>query len=477
MYALNLSKLLIKDKFQRKAQGLIVFLFVLPLIVSPFYSHAQDSTNLNQVTREKANVNWIVKPFLEAYQITEYNPLKKRVVFATKKSRYDGKMGMANLQGEILLKPEYMMIEDRDSIIHLLRNYRDCFIRDLSSIECMDMPDDWGHKSYLKAYQLESEKSGLRFIKKGKSVYRIETLTGDFITMLEADEPPRFIGKFILYRQKGKMGLLDQQGKQRIPLKYAYISGFVNGHSALAHREHEDAGVLIDTLGNVIFEPKDSMILSVYGDDLPHFILRRRNQDSTGIVDEWGRVVTLPVTRFIRFGYKSYAYSNGLLEKWYINSIPDNQPMFEGRGFTDVNFFKDTIITREFKDTITLPDWERNIVQVFTAESKKISEVKVGRWAMHAYITKEGKYRFIVISNDQKFYYHLNGQPIFNKGSAEDLTDLGFIIKENEKYGMVSFTGEVLIPFVLDGLTYLDEEDSKSLWGKLDGKWGMLQIK
>ena len=40
--------------------------------------------------------------------------------------------------------------------------------------------------------------------------------------------------------------------------------------------------------------------------------------------------------------------------------------------------------------------------------------------------------------------------------------------------GLITIEGKTLIPAALDDIDYL--EDSQSLWGKTNGKWGLLKL-
>jgi len=443
-------------------------LFVLVLAFSRDLM-AQRSDSISKKTIKDKSSIWEVEPFLDAAQIISYNLAKKRVVFAQDNSRQSDKTGMADLNGDLTLNPVFSAIEDRDSIFYLLKNFRECYAKEGKWNECISLPYKWEHASYLRTYEEESQKSGLRFIRVAQKKYRIETLSGKFIVDLYADEPPRFTNKFIFYRQNNKMGMLDKQGKERIPLKYTYISDFSNGHSAVAKIGYGDGGFLIDTLGRIFFEPKDSMTLNIWAKNSSSFLLQKKNSELQGIVDEWGQIIVQPFARFIILANKLYAYSNDLQEKWYVNALATQQPLLGGKGFLNIDFFKDTIITI---------DSEKNLVEVFTIESKKFLEIKNGQWGAYgAYIQQKGGHQFLRVNEHRggQKYYYLDGRSVFDRGSIKELVDLGFIVEVNEKYGLIGFNGEVLIPFSLDALTYLD--NSKSLWGKVGNKWGMLQIK
>lgn len=416
---------------------------------------------------DSSAIPWKVPPFLEASEILAFNPNKGRVVYGVpiKSIENGGGVGLITTDNKKLIQPRFFWIEDQDSLL-LIDQRSIIYEGKWNNLE--ERPEHIVNKDFSQIYKTESKDSGLKYTWIGDDKYRISTLNGEFIMELKADEPPRLAKGFIVYKRNFKMGVYSRKGKELIPLKYDRIEPFSNGVTTLAKLEREDNGLIIDTLGNVLYTPKGEGVHlempDVFLRATSHFVLKRDSVYLTyyGIVDNQGKVVVEPNWRYISLNKKYYAYEKNW--KWSINSITGNQPALGGKAFDDI-YFKGKYIV--------VCDGENKITTVFNEDLQHILSVSGDCSTVIIRTFNREPMLYIENAKGEQRYFHLNGKSMEIHLDYHHLIDLGLVIEKNNKFGLADFNEKLIIPIELDEIKYLEE--SRSLWGRINGKWGLLK--
>ena len=431
--------------------------------INPNLSLPMDPALVQQVK----GLNWEFEPFITAKKIESFNRRKQRVIFSIPEALLSTRLGLVTTRGKILLKPVYLGIEDRDSIL-LVNSEDDIFgsmIREGKWQEFHAQPKDLEDIISINNRQKQSQLSGLRYTMIQKGDYRIETLSKQFIMRLKADQAPIFSKKYITFKKDNKCGVLNHQGKTLIPAQqFESISHFNSVGSSTALLASNQKKVLIDTLGNIIYNADSTEILDIYGDSMPFFAINKtvNGESKYGIIDRWGKIIIEPSAEsFINFNEKVYASHKG--EKWCINSVKDHHTLLDGRSFNTVNISKDYFVTA---------DHTKQLIEVYTNDGQRKLGLNVDAYQGTIELFN-GKEILIVNTPNGKIPYLLDGSLFIKNASIEESIPLGLIIAREQKMGLVDFSGKELIPTILDDLEYLQE--SQSLWGKINGKWGLIK--
>lgn len=415
---------------------------------------------------DSSAIPWKIPPFLEASEILAFNPNKGRVVYGLPIESIEngGGVGLITTDNKKLIQPRFFWIEDQDSL--LLIDQRS-IIYDGKWNNLEERPEHIVNKDLSQVYKTESKDSGLKYTWIGDDKYRISTLNGEFIMELKADEPPRLAKGFIVYKRNFKMGVYSRKGKELIPPKYNRIEPFSNGFSTLAKLEREDNGLIIDTLGNVLYTPKGEGVHlempDVFLRATSHFVLKRDSSYLTyhGLVDPHGKVVAEPDLQYISLSEKYYTYNKG--RKWYMNTIKGNQPVLGGKAFDNIDFEGKYISTC---------DGENKVTTVFNEDLEQILSIP-GNCRVVMIITFNKEPMLNISFEGGEHFFHLDGKPVEIHLDYHHWIDLGFVIEKNNKFGLADFNEKLIIPVELDEIKYLEE--SQSLWGRINGKWGLLK--
>ncbi len=442
----------------------MLFSFINPNLNIPFAAEVQ--TQLN-------TLNWELKPFISGKEILNFNRKEQRITFSVTENITSSRKGLISTEGKVLLKPELMGVEDRDSLIYIYSedNIHGSSIKPGHWDQLLPPPKQIEDIYDIKDRQKQNQLSGLHCLKAGENQYKIVNKAGKLIVQLEADQAPKFTKQFIRYTQNKRDGLMTLQGKVLIkPEKYAQLQLRTEGvvQVIAAKLVDSDEYILVDTLGNPISKNEGLSYIEQYL-GLPYFRITKRTNDEsagTGFMDLSGKIIVRPLYPYsISLNRVAYTLPKG--EKWELKSIKNHQPLFAGQTFDDIDLVEEYIIVSDHK---------KEIVEVYSNELvKKMSLSLEDDVVVESEVMKiDGKEVLFLGTLTGKLGYHLDGKPIFPDVSFKDITPAGLIFLQNGKMGMITVEGKTLIPAVLDEIEYL--EDSQSLWGKTNGKWGLLKL-
>lgn len=441
----------------------MLFSFINPNLNFPFAPEVQVQFDA---------LNWELKPFIRGKEILNFNRKEQRITFSVPENITSSRTGLISTEGKVLLKPELMGVEDQDSLVFIYSedNIKGSIVKPGHWDQLLPVPNAFEYIDAIKDRQKQNQLSGLHYRKVGENQYHIVNKDGKLIVQLEADQAPKFTKQFIRYTQNERDGLMSLQGKVLIkPEKYAQLQLSTEGVVQLIVAQVADADeyILVDTLGNPIGKNEGLSHIEPYH-GLPYFrISKQTNGESgTGFMDSSGKIIVQPLYPYsISLNRAAYTLPKG--EKWEVKSIKNHQPLFAGRTFDGIHLVEDYII---------VSDHEKETVEVYSNELvKKMSLNLEDDIVAQAEVMKiNGKEVLFLETLTGKYGYNLDGKPIFPDVSFKDIIPSGLIFIQKGKMGLITVEGKTLIPAVLDEIEYL--EDSQSLWGKTNGKWGLLKL-
>lgn len=440
---------------------LMIFSFINPNLNLPVDPAVQTQIN---------GIAWELQPFIKGKNVLEFNRKTQRIIFSVSEGLLTERQGLISTQGKMLLKPDLMSVEDRDSLIyiHSEDNIEGALIKPGQWDQLLPLPDQLEDIYSLRDRQRQSQISGLHFSKVGENQYRIENTDGKRIAQLELDEAPRFTKQFIYYYQNGRAGLMNLQGMVLIkPEKFGSLDLNEDIVQLIpAKLASTDEYILIDTLGNQIGK-NEGISHMEQRSGVPYFSISKEVKGETqyGLMDFSGKIIVQALHPSPLFLNRvAYALPKG--ERWELKSIQDHQSLLDGRIFDDIDFSEEYII---------VSDSDKEILELYSNDLVKKLSLNLEDIVLQPEVLQiNGKEILLLDTMRGKLGYDLEGKPLFSDVKFKDVTPLGLIFIQNGKMGLITIEGKTLIPAALDDIDYL--EDSQSLWGKTNGKWGLLKL-
>ena len=276
--------------------------------------------------------------------------------------------------------------------------------------------------------------------------------SGDLIIPFEYDEKGKvdFETKHIPIKKNSKIGLIDTLGKIMVPFSFDYIGTFREGLGGAMQNGYWG---VIDLKGNTIIPFNYTRLY------LSDIIIRVQKNNEYIVFDRGGKPLNT-------FSYAASNFSNGLAY-----AIKNNK-----RGFIDKT--GKTVIPFEYDGVYNFSDglaWvSKNGQKSFIDKSGKMviplqKEDSNSFSDGFARVFRDGKYCSFIdttgkITLSLPYDYALS----FSEGLAW--------VKQNNKWGCVDKTGEIVIPIQFDDAPENSYYFSEGLaWVKLNGKWGIIK--
>ena len=448
-------------------------LLCLVYLISFVWGQAQtDATGLSKSKLKVApeaiptEIPWKIAPFLKVRSVDHFDPLYKQVYFED----YDPKsrklrMGVADLQGNILVPAEkYEFIDSSKDMLWLK------FDLDNGVMALKTKPDSTFAYPFYSPYTRDT------IVIDEKTI--IKQISEDSSQLLVNGEVVRYITDFIsspisdgfIHIREGIQTeyTLNKSGKVMIPKnRFSYIGGFENGYSTLARVKGKNERVLIDTVGKIIPTPAGAELSSLpfAKDKFFSFTTDAGFPQILGLINQYGQVIVKPGFEDYESDYV-HVYAGKIKDQWWLYNFKSEIIMPD--TFEHVDFDGKYFITcSKSKKKINLYDVQLNLLHSFDFD---------GYWYMPAvYVDLATKEPFVTITSSysRSILYDRNGVAYMDGQSEfEGIIPGGVIYKKMDKFGLTALGEKRHLPPVFGAIYYLEE--SNTLWGKIDGKWGLL---
>lgn len=438
--------------------------FAMPMV------SAELSYMVDEETEQAQNkIEWEIKPFLAAKTIDDYNVEYGQIIF--KQGSYDtrdDKEGLADVNGTIIVEAKYSFIYGSEHALeYVTRGGRSYIVRRKTP----KIVENEEEMKYLTFDDETIDGSGYVLSKVDNNTFVIKDKKGNMIRELKAQRAWTRKG-WIIYDNNEKYGVLNRFGKESIPYgKFEWTAWFKNGVSTVARLTGEgDALVIIDTLGNILNSFTET---TLYEGEENQRYFKSVKDSRWGVVDFTGKVIIEPT-------YEHISLSEEDVPVFVGGKLPDG--MMSIYNFKEENLFPEVFDFADIKDKYFLTESRaKKILNIYSAVDFKLIKTFTLKESqiVNTFQKDEKTGRvFLALSTgwSSKFLYPLDGTPFLDERTGDHHLLYGCIkYYKDGKYGIISTTGEEIIPPIFEDVTFLS--DSQTYWAKQDGKWGLLKIK
>lgn len=432
--------------------------------VYSFISREFEYLDTDEVQKLKKEIKWKISPFIKAKSIEDYDPVYGQVVFRA----YLGKSaytldGIADIRGKELVPPSYLnVLSNKQKWQYSLGENQTLVAFKKSPAKTFAPP--------FKGYDISRDTilfpSGLRMIGVSKDSFKL-TSQGKELGYISSEGVPYQNGqKYItLYKNRSEY-LINQSGRILIaPGKFRFIRDFNNGFSAFATLKETDEYVLIDTLGNILSQMEGLSPGIAY---LTFFTVEKTgaHPSELGIMDQKGKLLIPPQFESIEWICERF-FAGKKEEQWAIYNM-EGQPVLNekfDRVKSDGDYW---VSSSKQKRKMFLFDKNLQLIQSYNSDGIQ--------YFVDLYTDEETKEPFVTIAKEYNnvVLYDKNGQRLTDEKSdcQWGFISGGTIYTLGDKMGLVALGHKKNLPPVFSELNYL--KSSQTLWGKIDGKWGLL---
>lgn len=416
------------------------------------------------VQKLKKEIKWKIPPFIKAKSIEDYDPAYGQVVFRA----YLGKSaytldGIADVSGKELVQPSYLNVSsNKNKWQYSLGSNQTLVAFKKSPAKTFAPP--------FKGYDISRDTilfpSGLRMIGVSKDSFKL-TCQGKVLGYISSEGVPYQNGqKYITLHKNSSEYLMNQSGKILIaPGRFDFIGKFNNGFSAFAELKETKQNVLIDTLGNILGQMNGLSL----GEAFPTIFTVNKTgtyPNEMGIMDKAGKL--LVSTQFVDIEWISEQFFAGKKDDlWTVYNL-EGKPVLNEK-FDWVQTSGDYwVSSNKQQQKMFLFDKNLKLVQSYNSDE------------MHYYIElhldEETKEPFVAFAKGpaSMLLYNKQGKRLTDEKSncQGGFIPGGTIYTLGDKMGLVALGSKKDLPPVFNELNYL--KSSNTLWGKIDGKWGLL---
>ena len=388
----------------------------------------------------------VVKPIYDEIQSLTY----KEGELLVKK---DNKCGVVNTKGAIIIKPEYDTIVADNYYIEQEKYKFSGYIVSKK----IDENYNYGYIKYDGKILLKPEYTNISRIidiEDNENIYLIaqnksktgliknkEVLVDFNYKELQYNKE----NNILLAKKNAKLGILNLQGQEILPLKYDDLS--INGE--YVYTKNEDEEKYFDIKGNEI---QDNTYKNIYNIDNGKYYLTIDENSLYGILDRNKQVLV----------ENTYSYLEYLFDDYFIASNND-LGIINSNGEVVLDFKYNIISNIENSNVVQAKIVKDNTVEVFSKELKSIGIFE------DANIKQKENY-IEVNSKNNTTYLDLNGK-ILESTEVFKNNNL-FSIEENGKYGFKDKNGNIVVNCIYDEVTEFNEYGFAGI--KQDGKWGVI---
>ena len=432
--------------------------------VYSFISRELEYLDTDEGQKLKKEIKWKIPPFIKAKSIEDYDPAYGQVVFRA----YLGKSaytldGIADVRGKELVPPSYLNVSgNKNKWQYSLGSNQTLIAFKKSPAKTFAPP--------FKGYDISRDTilfpSGLRMIGVSKDSFKL-TRQGKELGYISSEGVPYPNGqKYItLYKNRSEY-LMNQSGRILIaPGKFRFIRGFNNGFSAFATLKETDENVLIDTLGNILNELNGLSPATVYP---TCFTVNKTGAHplELGIMDQKGKLLISPQFESIEWIGEQF-FAGKKEDQWTVYNL-EGKPVLKEK-FDWVQTSGDYwVSSNKQQQKMFLFDKNLKLVQSYNSDEM--------HYYIELFVDEETKEPFVAFTKGlaSMLLYNKQGQRLTDEKSncQGGFIPGGTIYTLGDKMGLVALGHKKNLPPVFSELNYL--KSSQTLWGKIDGKWGLL---
>ncbi len=352
----------------------------------------------------------IIKPEYDSITADNYYAEKEKYAFSgyivSKKIDENYNYGYIKYNGKVLIKPQYTNIS-----------------------RIIDIEDN------ENAYLIAQDKTKVGLIKNKDIVIDIN------YKELQYNKD----NNILIARKNAKLGILDLQGKEIIPVEYEDLS--INGENIYTKNEEEEK--YFDKSGNEI---QNNIYKGIYSIENGKYYLTINEDSLYGILDRNKQVLV----------ENSYSYLEYLFNDYFIASN-NNLGIINSKGEVVIDFKYNIISKIENSSVIQAKIVKDNTIELFSKDLKSIGTFE------NANIKKADNY-IEINSKNNTIYIDLNGNILENEELFKN-NNL-FSVQENGKYGFKDKTGKIVVNCIYDEVTEFNEYGFAGI--KQEGKWGVI---
>ncbi|MBO5479302.1 MAG: WG repeat-containing protein [Clostridia bacterium] len=251
---------------------------------------------------------------------------------------------------------------------------------------------------------------------------------------------------FILQRSS-KIGVADSEGTEIVPVEYEEIN--VKG-IYLQAIGFEGETTYFDASGNKI---EDNKYESVLRTENSNYLITIDSDGMYGITNSQGQVILENTYRYLEYLFEDYFIASN--EKGYLGII-------NNLGNILVDFQYEVLQKVDNTNVIEAKILKENKTDLYSSKLEKIdTKVNASIYSYDNYIE--------VYSQDKVVYYDVQGKQLTN---TQVHSGILYAKEENGKWGLVDSEDNVVVDFIYDRTTSLNEHGFAGI--KKDGKWGVV---
>jgi len=370
-------------------------------------------------------------------------------------AKKDGKYGVINIKGNTLVKNEYDTIEVDKYYIDE-QGYKNAGY--IVSVKTQEGYRYGYINGNIKLKPEYNELSRITELKDNNNIYLLCAKNGQYGIIKNAKEiisneyqSIRYDAQnsvFVVEKSK-KFGISTLEGKVIVPVEYNQID--ITG--IYIYAENEQGTTVYTGTGT---EASIDTNIAILNTDSEDYRIRINSKEATkyGVIDKYGKVVI----------EEKYNYINYLYENYFIVSDENRKlGIIDNKENIKLELKYDSIQRIQGTDLIQATISEGKMTEIYSKNMVKIAEMSD--------ISIDMEKDFIKISNKSDVkYFDLDGSELKNTQIYSD--NKIFASKKDEKWGYVDKDGHVVVEYVYDSATEVNEFGYAAV--KKNGKWGSI---
>lgn len=444
--------------------------FTIP-IVSAELSYLTD-----EATEEAKNkIEWEIEPFLVAKEITHFSPRYGQVIFREGSPFFPSadKMGMVDVKGQVIYEPKKIRIWGYEHVVEIseMDGQYDTYLAERKLPQNRRSHSSFDKKlgyNYFNPIFIPS--LGYQITQIAQDTLMVIDQLGTSIIEVIAKKAEFKFGR-IHFNRPGSSFLLNPNGEVLIPEgKFTSIEWLQNGYSTFARMPNKDSVYVIDTTGKIL-NALSPGLLHDGGSSGFHFSVYSKDKQGKilyGIVNHKGIEVIKPKYKLIKLPKVD--------SPLFAAEVSEGQ--WKLYNFKEVEIWPEKFDNILFSDKyLCTVDKKTELIRVYALQDLKLLKtLSFKNGSAFIDLDRDEKSGKVFINIWDGKLYPIEGEMHLEESTSEHQLFYGSIAyKKDKKYGLISTDGKHLIPPVLDNIAFL--KDSYTIWGLLNGKWGLLKIK
>ena len=416
--------------------------------------------------------------------ITSNMPYEKKVL----RYKENGKYGIINLQGEKITKPIYEEIEsikykegyllvkkdDKYGVINadgrvIIENVYDEIVGDgfykddsykysgyiVSKVENNQKLFGYINNTgktilktqYSKITRIneQNETEAYLIVEKDKNTLLLKNDKNILNTQYQSIQYDKNIKKLIV-QEDNRFGVYSLDGKQILPIEYEKIS--VNGIYIVTKKDNKS--LLYDINGTEIENKEYKTVMPTSNEN---YFITINDNSKYGVMDKSNKVLVENEYPYIKYAFDEYFIISTETGKLGIIDV-NNKILIEPQYDVLQNLEGTKVMEGKIINTNITDIFSKNMEKVISMQKCNV-EVKDGYIKMY--------------SKTETKYFNVEGKEVLNKDVIKSNV---FASKNNDKWGIVDKTGNIIVDYKYDKITEFNEYGFAGI--RLNDKWGVI---